>query len=45
MPQATATAKATQVATSTRRGATSPAEVTRTGPSRSAVSAPRWASE
>ena len=42
---ATATAKATQVATSTRLGATSPAAVTRTGPSRSTVSAPRLASE
>ena len=45
MPQAIATPKAIQVALSTRRGVTSPAEVTRTGPSRSAVSAPRLASE
>ena len=36
---------AIQVAFSTLRGVTSPAEVTRTGPSRSAVSAPRSASE
>src|ERR687888_7161 len=39
MPAATATAKAIQVATSTRRGATSPAAVTRTGPSRSTMAA------
>ena len=45
MPQAMATAKAIQVARITRCGVTSPAEVTRTGPSRSAVSAPRLASE
>ena len=42
---ATATPNATQCAVSTRRGVTSPVDVTRTGPNRSTVSAPRFASE
>src|SRR3954452_18274243 len=44
-PASTASPNATYVATSTWRGGTSPPAVTRTGPSRSSVSAPRRASE